>query len=73
MSYQHGIYIKEALDLIKTPTQTTSGLQVIIGTAPINLAANPVDAVNKPILVNDLNEAKAAVGYCDDFEKYTLC
>jgi hypothetical protein len=55
------------------PVTGTAGLQVVIGTAPVNMLANPAAAVNKPLLVNNFKEAVEAVGYSDDFASYTLC
>ena len=72
MAYKHGVYIKEDETSVAAPILGTAGLQVIFGTAPINLVENPSAAVNKPILVNNYAEAVAAVGYSDDYEKYTL-
>lgn len=73
MSYKHGVYVSEQETSLTAPIEGTAGLQVIFGTAPCNLADNPADAVNKPKLCHSFAEAKAAVGYCDDFENYTLC
>ena len=50
----------------------TAGLQVIFGTAPVNMLEDPA-AVNKPQLVYSYAEAVAAVGYVPDFARYTLC
>ena len=52
------------------------GAIVYIGTAPVHqlaLASGESYPVNKPILVNNIAEAKAAFGYSDDWDKYTLC
>ena len=73
MSYKHGVYVSEQATSLTVPVEGTAGLQVIFGTAPCNLADNPTDAVNKPKLCYSFAEAKAAVGYCDDFKNYTLC
>ena len=73
MSYKHGVYVSEQETSLTAPIEGTAGLQVIFGTAPCNLADNPADAVNQPKLCHSFAEAKAAVGYCDDFENYTLC
>ena len=73
MAYKHGVYVSEQETSLTVPIEGTAGLQVIFGTAPCNLADNPADAVNKPKLCYSFAEAKAAVGYCDDFENYTLC
>lgn len=71
--YEHGIKVSENSTPITPPVQTTSGVQVIVGTAPVNLLEDPSSAVNKPILVYGWKDAVENVGYSDDWEKYTLC
>lgn len=71
--YKHGVYISEVPTSLIAPIEGTAGLQVIIGTAPVNMLAEPEEAVNKPLLVHSYKEAVGAVGYSSDFEKYTLC
>ncbi|OPJ63687.1 phage tail sheath family protein [Clostridium chromiireducens] len=73
MTYQHGISIQEQATSVAIPTQSISTITVAIGTAPINLISNPNAAVNKPIVVKSYSEAVAAIGYCDDWDNYTLC
>ena len=73
MAYKHGVYVSEQETSLSVPVEGTAGLQVIFGTAPCNLADDPTAAVNQPKLCYSFAEAKAAVGYCDDFKNYTLC
>lgn len=73
MPYKHGVYVREQETSLVAPVLGTAGLQVVIGTAPVNTLANPAAAVNKPLLVNNYKEAVEAIGYNGDFEKYTLC
>lgn len=72
-TYKHGVYTSEVPTSMVAPVNGTAGLQVVIGTAPVNMLANPAAAVNKPLLVNNYKEAVEAVGYSDDFASYTLC
>lgn len=72
-TYKHGVYTSEQATSMVGPVSGTAGLQVIVGTAPVNMVADPSAAVNVPLLVNNYKEAVAAVGYTADFEKYTLC
>lgn len=72
MAYQHGVYIREVATSIVPPVNTTAGLPVVFGTAPIHLATDPAEA-NKPLLCYTYSEAVAALGYSDDWESYTLC
>lgn len=73
MPYKHGIKISEVPTSLASPVTSVSGLQVVFGTAPINLADNPYQATNKLILAHSMAEAVAALGYSDDYENYTLC
>lgn len=73
MAYNHGIRVQENPTSIAAPLNNTSGVPVIFGTAPVNMAADPSNATNKLFLCNTFNEAKAAVGYSDDYESYSLC
>jgi len=72
-TYKHGVYVSEAPTSLSAPISGTAGLIVAIGTAPVNMLANPAAAVNKPLLVNNFKEAVEAVGWSDDFASYTLC
>lgn len=73
MVYKHGVYVAEQGTSIVAPVTATAGLQVVIGTAPINRASDPYHCTNTPMLANTLAGATAAVGYDDDYEKYTVC
>ena len=73
MAYQHGVYIQEQATSIVAPITGTAGLQVIFGTAPVNMTKDPTGAVNAPKIAYSYAEAVAAVGYSDDWEHYTLC
>lgn len=73
MSIKHGVYVTEESTAISAPITTSSSVQVVIGTAPVNMAADPSVVVNTPILANSAREAMEALGYCEDFEHYTLC
>lgn len=73
MTYEHGISVIERESSTTSPTGVESGIQVVVGTAPIHLTANPSAAVNVPIVAYNWNDAKSKLGYSEDFEKYTLC
>lgn len=72
-TYKHGVYVTEAPTSITPPIVGTAGLQVVFGTAPINQVENPQTAVNTPILAYSYAEAVSALGYANDFARYTLC
>ena len=71
--YKHGVATEEQPTSVATPAASASGLQVIIGTAPVNMTADPAAGVNTPKLCYSFAEAQAAVGYNTDFADYTLC
>lgn len=73
MAYKHGVYVTEKPTSLTVPIEGTAGLQVIFGTAPINLAKDPKAAVNTPLICYSYAEAVEKVGYSDDFKSYTLC
>lgn len=72
-TYNHGVRVLENPTSITAPILGTAGLQVVIGTSPVNLAADPYNATNRPMLAYSFAEASAAVGYNDDFKNYNLC
>lgn len=72
MSYNHRIATREQETALTVPQTSDAGLRVIVGTAPINLAADPSAAVNKPVLVNGFAEGVEALGYSSDFRSYTI-
>lgn len=73
MPYQHGVRVLEQATSVVAPITGTAGLQVVFGTAPINLAEDPTAAVNKPIIAYTWEEAVKQLGYSDDWDHYTLC
>ena len=73
MVYRHGIRIQENPTSIPSPVMNEAGVPVVFGTAPVNLAKDPVSAVNKLFLCRNFAEAAAAVGYSADYGNYTLC
>lgn len=73
MAYFHGVKASEVPTSIIAPVQTTAGLPVVFGTAPVHLTDNPTAYVNKPVICYSWAEAVAALGYSEDWDKYTLC
>ena len=63
--YKHGVYTSEQATSLIVPIEGSAGLQVIFGTAP--------KAHATPVLAYSFEEAKEALGYDDDWSKYTLC
>ncbi len=73
MGYSHRIDTEEIPTQIAVPVQGTAGLQVVIGTAPVNLAEDPYKVTNTPVIAYSFTEAQKLLGYSDSFTKYTLC
>lgn len=71
--YRHGAYVEEASSTLATPKRNEAGLHVIFGTAPVNMAAEPGEAVNRLIIAEDFESAREKLGYSGDYGKYTLC
>lgn len=70
---RHGIFIIEEATALTVPVTGYSAVQVVIGTAPVNMLDDPAGAVNIPIMASKAAEAMEKLGYCTDFKKYTLC
>ncbi len=73
MAFFHGVKVSEIPTSIVAPVATTAGLPVVFGTAPVHLTDDPAAYVNKPVVCYSWGEAVAALGYSDDWDKYTLC
>ena len=73
MPYQHGVRVLEQPTSVVAPITGTAGLQVVFGTAPMNLAKNPAAVTNVPVIAYSWAEAVEQLGYSDDWENYTLC
>lgn len=69
--YNHGVGANELATQVGEPQITLSGIPVVVGTAPVHLAKNP--KVNEPVYAKKYEDAVDALGYSEDFEKYTLC
>ncbi len=68
--FYHGVRARQQETSVSTPVTAGSGIPFVVGTAPVHTVGGEV---NKPILCNTYSEAVAALGYSDDWEKYTLC
>ena len=73
--YLHGAYgrIQAVGNRVADESQ---GVIVYVGTAPVHnvaLASGEKYPVNRPVLINNIAEARKYFGYSDDWAKYTLC
>ena len=75
MAYLHGAYGQQQAVGSRVAAESQSAV-VLVGTAPVQTLepdSNGNWNVNKPILVNDISEAKKYFGYSEDWAKYSLC
>lgn len=70
--FYHGFKITAEPTRVPSPQIVPSGIPFVIGTSPVQ-SAGAAGKVNVPVLANTFEEAKAALGYSDDWAKYTLC
>ena len=73
--YLHGAYGLVNAVGVRQPEQSQSAI-VYVGTAPVHtlaLESGESYNVNRPVLVNDMTEARKYFGYSDDWASYTLC
>lgn len=70
--YKHGAYglIQAAGSRVADESQSAI---VYVGTAPVHILKDYSGAVNVPILVHNMAEARQLLGYSDDWASYTLC
>ena len=78
MAFEHGVRILEQPTSLVAPVLGTAGLQVVFGTAPVNLADDPYNVTNKPIIAYSWAEAVSQLGYSEEKDSighylYTLC
>jgi len=74
-TYKHGAYGQIEAVGSRVPNASRSAI-VYIGTAPVHtvaLADGETYPVNRPVVVNNISEARQLFGYSDDWAKYTLC
>ena len=73
--FKHGAYGQIQAVGSRVPNASRSAI-VYIGTAPVHtlaLESGETYNVNKPVVVNNISEARQLFGYSDDWAKYTLC
>ena len=69
----HGIKIFETDTALTVPKEGKCSVQVVVGTAPVNMVENPEEVVNVPILATSPEEAMKQLGYSTSFWDFTLC
>lgn len=74
MTYKHGAYASLVPSTEQILSYGKGTIPVYIGTAPVHRLKDYKDFINKPVLIRNLEEAKAKLGYsaADDFDNYSL-
>lgn len=70
MAFYHGIKTRQVETSISTPVTAGSGIAFVVGTAPAHTVGGQVNA---PIMALTYEEAVSALGYSDNWGKYSLC
>lgn len=73
--YKYGVYGNIGDDVVQSVSRA-SVVPVYFGTAPVNLLADYKNAVNTPVRIYNLNEAREKLGHFADsslWSKFTLC
>ncbi|MCM1307579.1 MAG: phage tail sheath family protein [Butyrivibrio sp.] len=70
--YKHGITTVRKPTAVTTPVTSAANVTCVIGTAPINMAADPYKAANVPVVAYSRADVEAKMGWSEDFDKYTI-
>ena len=70
MGISHGVNASKKPASVSAPVVAGSGIHFIVGTAPVHSASG---RVNEPVMAYTYAEAVEAMGYSDDWEKYSIC
>lgn len=66
----HGVKISRRKKSVSAPKVADTGIHFVVGTAPVQMTGGKV---NEAILCNSYADAVQALGYSEDWGKYTLC
>jgi phage tail sheath protein FI len=73
MTYKHGVFGLQVPTIDTLPPSGVGTLPVYVGTAPIQQLSDYSNSINMPIMINSFEDAKAKIGYSDDWNTFTLC
>ena len=71
-NYRHGIYTTRKSAGLTAPVTGTANITVVVGTAPVNMAADPYAAANVPVAAYSRADAVEKMGWSEDFASYTI-
>ena len=66
----HGVNASKTSNGAITPVSVDTGVHFVVGTAPVQMVNGKV---NEVIMASSYQEAVQALGYSDDWKKYSLC
>lgn len=66
----HGVNASKTSNGAITPVSVDTGVHFVVGTAPVQMVDGKV---NEVIMASSYKEAVQALGYSDDWKKYSLC
>lgn len=72
MAVRHGVYVSEKAYGVSAPIVIPSGVAFVVGSAPVQAAANPAKP-GIPVACGTWEDFVNAFGYSDNWESYTLC
>lgn len=70
--YKHGVYGQVQVAGSRV-SQAAQNAMIYIGTAPVHMVADGGKNVNSPIVCENIAQARAKLGYSEEWEKYSLC
>ena len=70
--YKHGTY-GQVLAVGTKAAQASSTAMVYVGSAPVHHVLGGCSNLNKPVLVENIAQARAKFGYSEDWADFTLC
>src|SRR5215471_1153430 len=71
--FKHGVSWADVPTSVITPVPSYPGINVVLGSAPLHLAANGQNAINTPRVYNRYEDAVAELGFSTDWDTYDIC
>lgn len=68
--FYHGVKTSQQATAVSTPLTAASGVPFVVGTAPVHMVQGKT---NEMVFCTSYADAVSALGYSDDWDKYSLC
>lgn len=72
-TFRHGVRFSELDTAVRAVVSADAGVSFVVGSAPVHKVPGGTQNVNKVVMAYSLAEAVSALGYDDDWQRYTLC